>query len=251
MLKKFAADLHIHTCLSPCADIEMTPSAIVKIAAERGIDMIAITDHNAAQNVTAAIKASENLTLKVLAGMEITSAEEAHILALFDDIENVFRLQDMLYEDLQPGKKILEREKRIFGDQIIVNEKDEVLGFNNRQLIAATELSVDSVVNNIHALNGLAIASHVDKSAFSILSQLGFIPEDLRLDALEMSLHVNRASAEKSYKNYNSLAWITSSDAHYLRDIGRRLTYFYVERPTLKEMSMALENVEGRYVEWE
>lgn len=188
MLRKFIADLHIHTCLSPCADLGMTPSAIVKTASEKGLDIIAITDHNSAENVSAAKKTGEKTGITVLAGMEITSTEEAHILALFDDAESVIKLQDAVYKNLMSG----ENDARRFGDQIVVNEKDEVLGFNNRLLIGATALTAYDILNTIHSLKGISIASHIDREAFSIISQLGFIPEDLKFDALEISPRMDK-----------------------------------------------------------
>ncbi|MBI5666111.1 MAG: PHP domain-containing protein, partial [Nitrospirae bacterium] len=246
MQKEYKADLHIHTCLSPCAELEMSPRAIVKTALKKGIDIIAITDHNSAENVIAARKAAKNTALTVLAGMEITTSEEAHILALFDDMESIMKLQDIVYDNLMPG---VNDEKR-FGDQIVVNEKDEVLEFNKRLLIAATELSAYSIVNIIHSLGGLAVASHVDKEVFSIISQLGFIPENLKFNALEMSIHIDRKRAEESFAIYNSCPWISSSDAHYLDDIGKRTTSFFMNEPTIADMSSALNNDDGRRVEW-
>ncbi|MBI4655062.1 MAG: PHP domain-containing protein [Nitrospirae bacterium] len=247
MLKQFKADLHIHTCLSPCANLQMTPSAIVRTASEKGLDIIAITDHNSAENVIAAKKAAEGTGLTVLHGMEITSAEEAHILALFDDSESAIRLQEIVYQKLMPG----ENDTRRFGDQIVVNEKDEVLGFNNRLLISATTLDAYSIVSIIHSFGGLAIASHVDRDAFGVISQLGFIPEDLKFDALEMSPRMDRKTAEHLFKEYNSFAWVSSSDAHYSKDIGRRDTSFFMKEPSLAEIALALKNIDGRKVEWE
>ncbi len=246
MLKQFKADLHIHTCLSPCAELEMSPRAIVKTAMEKGIDLIAITDHNSAENVIAAKKAARNTGLTVLAGMEITTSEEAHVLALFDDMESIMKLQEIVYENLMPG----ENDEKRFGDQIVVNEKDEVLDFNRRLLIAATELPVYSVVNTIHSLGGLAVASHVDKDVFSVISQLGFIPDNLKFNALEMSCHMNRERAEQVFALYKSYAWISSSDAHYLDDIGKRTTTFIMNEPTTADMASAFNSIDGRRVEW-
>ncbi len=247
MLKKFKADLHIHTCLSPCADLEMTPSAIVKTALEKKIDIIAITDHNSAENVIAAKKAAGNKNIIVLAGMEVTSSEEAHILALLDDVEGIMKLQDIVYKNLLPG----ENDERLFGEQIVVNEKEEVLDFNKRLLIGATSLSAQKIVNTIHSLGGLAIASHVDRDAFSIVSQLGFIPADLEFDALEMSPNTDRGKADLLFSDYKSFSWITSSDAHWLKDIGRKTTGFLMNEPTLEEMRLAFKSVDGRRAEWE
>ncbi|MBI4847702.1 MAG: PHP domain-containing protein [Nitrospirae bacterium] len=246
MLKPFKADLHIHTCLSPCADLEMSPSAIIRTALERGIDIIAITDHNSAENIVAARKAAENSGLTVLAGMEVTSSEEAHILALFDDAEGIMKLQDIVYNNLLPG----ENDEKLFGEQIVVNEKDEVMDFNKRLLIGATSLPAKTIVNTIHTFGGIAIASHIDRGAFSIISQLGFIPEDLNFDALEMSPRTDRGEAALSYNDYTSFAWTTSSDAHWLKDIGERTTTFLINQPTLEEMRLAMKNIDGRKAEW-
>lgn len=247
MLKKFKADLHIHTCLSPCAELHMTPSAIVKTASEKGLDIIAITDHNSAENIIAAQKAAQNTGLTVLAGMEVASAEEAHILAIFDGIESAMNLQSVVYENLLPGKNDTKR----FGDQIVVNEKDKVLSFNKRLLIAATTLSSNDIVNIIHSLGGLSIASHIDRDAFSIISQLGFIPEDLKFDALEISPLIDKETAEHLFKDYNSFTWFSSSDAHNLENIGERTTSFFINEPTIAEMTSAMKNIDGRKVEWE
>jgi PHP family Zn ribbon phosphoesterase len=224
----------------------MSPLAIVKKAVESKLDIIAITDHNSAENIMASQKASENMGLTVLAGMEIASSEEAHILAFFDDSGSIMKLQDIVYENLQPG----ENNEKLFGEQIVVNEKDEVSGFNNRLLIGATLLTAQEIVNTIHSLGGLSVASHIDKDVFSIISQLGFIPEDLDFDALEMSPNMDRKNAEESFEMYNSFTWISSSDAHYVNDIGRRTTSFLMNEPTLEEMSLAMKNIGGRKVEW-
>lgn len=245
-MRKFKADLHIHSCLSPCADIDMSPLAIVNAAAERGLDIIALTDHNSAENIRAAKRASEEMGLTVLAGMEISSSEEAHILALFDEAEGALKLQEVIYGSLMPGQN----DEKMFGEQIVVNEKDEVLGFNKRLLIGATALSAHDIVGIIRSLGGLSIASHIDKDAFSIISQLGFIPGDMGFDALEISPQMDRASADEAFGMYRSFAWISSSDAHYINDLGKRTTRFYINEPTTKEMSLAFKNIEGRKVEW-
>ncbi len=246
MLKKFTADLHIHTCLSPCADLEMTPSAIVKQAVRNGLDIIAITDHNSAENVDVSIKAAENESLTVLAGMELTTSEEVHIIALFNDSGNSMKLQNIVYENILP---IGNDEKR-FGEQVVVNEKDEVLYFHKKLLIAATMLTAQSTVDIIHSFGGLSIASHIDKSAFSIISQLGFIPDSLNFTALEISGKTDRKTAEHEFRDYRCFTWVTSSDAHTLDDIGKRTVNLIIKEPTVQEIALALKNINGRKVEW-
>jgi DNA polymerase III alpha subunit len=192
MLKEFKADLHIHTCLSPCSDLRMTPSAIAKSASEKGLDIIAVTDHNSAENVPAVKKTGKNNGVTVLAGMEVTSKEEVHVLALFERYEEVQKLQEIIYAKLQPG----ENDEREFGEQVVVNEHNEVLSFNTRLLIGATDLSLKSIVDIIHSFGGLSIASHIDREAYGVVSQLGFIPGDVQFDALEMSPRIDRKKAE-------------------------------------------------------
>jgi PHP family Zn ribbon phosphoesterase len=244
MLKRFTADLHMHTCLSPCSELDMTPSAIVKAAIEKGVDIVAVTDHNSAENVTAARRAAEGTRITVLAGMEIASSEEAHILALFNGVESVMRLQDVVYRNMLPG----ENDEKLFGEQVVVNEKDEVLDFNKRLLIGATSLSAHDIVAAIHSLDGLAIASHIDRDAFSIVSQLGFIPDDLEFDALEIS---DRKKSGPLFIQYKTYSFITSSDAHDVKDIGKKTTVFLMKEPTVEEMRLAFKNIDGRKVEWE
>ncbi len=246
MLKELKADLHIHTCLSPCAELDMTPSFIVQTASEKGIDIIAITDHNSSENITAAQNCAEQHKLTVLGGMEITSAEETHILALFDDNDSIQKLQEIVYGSLLPG----ENDEKRFGEQIVVNEKDEVLAFNTRIIFAATDLPAQSITSAIHELGGIAVASHIDKTVFSVVSQLGFISEDMGFDALEMSPNISRDQAEEQFKQYKTYAWISSSDAHHPSDIGKRTSCFHINSPTISEMKMAMQRIDGRKVEW-
>jgi predicted metal-dependent phosphoesterase TrpH len=243
MLQCFNADLHIHTCLSPCGDLLMSPKRVVEKAAENKIDIIAICDHNSAENVQAAINVGADYEITILAGMEITSVEEAHILALFDNAEAVLDLQKKVYENLAG-----ENNEKVFGEQIIANEFDEVEGYNKRLLIGATALTIKTLVDEIHKRNGLAIAAHVDRQSFSIISQLGFIPPDLELDALEISANINRSLAAERFPEINKFPLITSSDAHFLRDIGKAKTSFLLKEPTFNEMKKALILEDGRKV---
>jgi len=225
----------------------MSPVSVVKKASEKGLDIIAVTDHNSAENIVAALKYAENSGLSVLAGMEITSSEEAHILALFDDLDSILKLQDIVYHNLIEG----ENDEKLFGEQVVANEKDEVMSFNKKLLIGSTTMTAHSIVSEVHALGGLAIASHIDRGAFSIISQLGFIPGDLSFDALELSSAISRGKAQEVFKDYESFAWISSSDAHTPDDIGKRTTVFHMHGSTISEMRLALKCIDGRRVEWE
>jgi len=241
MLKVFKADLHIHTCLSPCADLEMSPLGIAQQARQRAIDILGICDHNSAENVPAIQEAAARFQINVLPGMEVTSQEEVHILALFDELEKALKLQEIIYKNL-PG----ENDENAFGLQVVVNEEGEILGFNKRLLIGASTLTVEEIVEIIHSLDGIAIASHIDREGFSILGQLGFIPENLKLDAVEISPLI---SFEEALNKFNPQFPITSSsDAHFLRDIGYSTTSFFLEAGTVEEIKRAFLNEEGRKI---
>ncbi|MGB7055025.1 MAG: PHP domain-containing protein [bacterium] len=244
MLRCYLADLHVHTCLSPCADLTMSPRRIVEAGLKKDLDIIAVCDHNSAENVHATIKASRDTKLTVLAGMEITSVEEAHVIGLFTTYDAVHELQDLVYGNLTAG----ENDESLFGAQIIANEFDEIEGYNKRLLIGATNLSIGRIVDEIHELKGLAIASHVDREAYSIISQLGFVPEDLELDALEISSSLTMAEARGKFPEIEKYALVSSSDAHYLDDIGKTATQLMIEKPTLEELRKAFRNTDGRSV---
>ncbi len=226
----------MHTCLSPCADEQMQAKAIVKQARRMGLDMIGICDHNSAENVAAVVKAGSREGLSVLAGMEITSHQEVHILGLFENESDVMQMQDLVYENLSG-----ESDEESFGLQTLVDDWDRIVGTNHKLLVGATTLSVEQIVEAIHQRRGLAIASHVDRERFSLIGQLGFIPHGLALDAVEVG---QPSSAGRNY----GYPVITSSDAHFLQDVGRNATSFLLEEPSLEEIRMALRGDNGRKV---
>jgi len=226
MLRTIRADLHIHTCLSPCAEPEMTPLNILRECQAKGLDVIAICDHNTAENVGSVQKAaqSEGNLVTVLGGMEVTTREEVHILALLDSEEDLLSVQTTIYEKLSGIN-----DERRFGPQTRMDENDHVIGSNPRLLIGATDLPLEQVVATIHSLHGLAIASHIDRERFGILGQLGFIPPGLPLDALEISQRTTLAGARKAWPEYARYPLVTSSDAHRLEEVGRSYSCLLVD----------------------
>lgn len=205
--------------------------------------MIAICDHNSSRNTSATRRAAGNSGLTVIPGMEITSSEEVHILGLFPSDEHAEAVQEEIY-----GRLIGENREEAFGYQVVVDEYDQVEDLDRRLLISATTLSAERVVNLIHDFGGLAIASHVDRQGFGIFSQLGFIPPGLRLDALEISKRTDEETVRKRFPQCKDYTLITSSDAHYVNDIGSAVTVAEMAEPTFDELGKALKNLEGRKI---
>jgi len=240
---QFKADLHIHTCLSPCADWEMSPKKIIRRCREVGLDIIAVCDHNSVENAEAAMREGARYGLSVFPGMEICSKEEVHVLAVFENSDQAAAMQEIVYAHL-PGRN----QPEVFGYQVVANEADEVLAENPRLLIGATRLGIRQIVDKTHEHGGISICSHVDRTAFSIINQLGFIPDDLSLDGVEVSYRIAPAEAHRSILGIGDRTCVTSSDAHFLADIGRAWTVFRIHEPTLAEIRLALSKQLGRKV---
>ncbi len=243
MLKQFKADMHIHTCLSPCSDWDMSPKKIVRQSLKIGLDIIAICDHNTAENCGAVMKEGKSQGLPVLPGIEICSKEEVHILALFDKLEHVLAMQDYVYAHLSG-----ENQPEIFGYQVVANEDDEVIGENPRLLIGATGLGLYDIVTKTHSLGGISLSSHVDRTAYGIIGQLGFIPPDLEIDGVEVSYRVKLASAREEVAGIDKFPCVAASDAHFLDDIGKVWTNLRLAAPTLSEIRLALQNKDDRRI---
>ncbi len=242
MLRWMRGDLHIHTCLSPCADSSMLPLAIVKEAKRIDLQMIGICDHNSIENVEAVRKAGEREGLVVIGGIEMTSQEEVHILGFFDKETLLWDFQDMVYKNLSGDNN-----EDVFGEQLIADEYDRVVGSNKRLLIGATALPVQKIVDAIHHLGGLAIASHIDRQSFSIISQLGFIPPGLALDALEISPLASREGRSGLSDRYE-LPLLAFSDAHSLEGVGRSFSSFLIKEVCIEEIRKALVGENSRKV---
>lgn len=219
----------------------MSPKSIAEKSRRAGLDIVAVCDHNTAENTAAAIRAGTNTGIVVLPGMEICSKEEVHVLAIFDTCDRAMRMQAYVYAHL-PGKN----DTNLWGEQIVADENDAVIAENCHLLIGATTLSVYDIVQKTHDLGGLSIASHVDRPAFGIVSNLGFIPEDLRFDALEVSWRMSVDEAGASIPGVQAFTCITSSDAHYIEDVGKVWTGFMMAAPTFNEIRMGLANQSGR-----
>ncbi len=243
-MRTYKTDLHIHSCLSPCADLDMSPKRIAEKSKAEGLDIIALCDHNSAENVEAAIQAGKACGVHVLPGMEINSREEVHVLAIFNRPDQALAMQEVIYQGLTGVNR-----PEFFGDQVVVNALDEVEGFNDRLLIGAVALGLEEIVRKIHALDGLCVASHVDRPSYSIISQLGFVPPEVKLDALEVSDPEWPETRGRHLLENVGLPFLTSSDAHFLSDVGRRFSLLTMASPSTGEIRLALQGKSGRAAE--
>lgn len=241
-MRQFRADLHIHTVLSPCGDLAMSPENIVRRAVEQHLDIIGITDHNSTRQCQLIGKLAAAQGILVLAGAEITSREEVHCLAFMPDWEQLDELQHYLDQHLGNIPNDVER----FGYQVVVDDDENIVYEEPRLLIQSINQSVEQIEAFVHSLGGLFIPAHINRSAFSLISQLGFVPGDLKVDALELSRQVTAEKFISQYPYLSSRQFIRSSDAHFLKNIGEVFTDFHLEEASFQEIEMALMGVVGR-----
>lgn len=243
-MKKFRADLHVHTVLSPCADLEMSPDLIVRRALDHGLDIIAVTDHNSTRQCSIVKKMAEDSGLLVVNGSEVNSSEEVHALCLFEDDYSRDQFQKFLDKNLpnipnHPG---------YFGHQVIVNEKNEILEEVEEYLGSALSVGLETIEKQVHQLNGLFIPAHIDRPINSIFSQLGFIPPYLKVDAMQITSHASEKQVRQQYDLHEERSLIKCSDAHYPEDLGNTYTTFHMHKLSFQELKWALLQKNGRKV---
>ncbi len=218
------ADLHIHTVLSPCAEVEMIPPLIVERALQAGLDLIAITDHNASANASAVITAARETGLKVLPGMELQTREEVHLLCLFDNLEELGTWQAQV-SDALPN---LRNRPETLGEQFVVDAAGDFVRREDRLLLVSTSIGLEDATARVNALGGLAIPAHIDRPANGLIAVLGFVPPTLETGTLEISPNITLEDARRKLGLADSAKVIRSSDAHWLGAIGSAITEFEI-----------------------
>ena len=208
-------DLHIHSCLSPCGSEDMTPYNIAGMAALKGLDVIAVTDHNSCRNCPAVLAAAEEYGVLALPGMELTTSEEVHAVCLFETLEAALAFDAYVHERILP----IRNKEEIFGRQEIYGLEDAVVGIEETLLISATSISFEGLWELVDSFGGVMLPAHVDKPANSLISNLGFVPEDSRFTAAELHDMRNLHGLLKQNPYLAGCRIISSSDAHYLEDI--------------------------------
>lgn len=234
---KFAVDLHVHTALSPCGDDDMTPNNIVNMALLKGLDLIAITDHNSCANVEAVIDAGRNKGLMVIPGIEVQSKEEVHLICLFKKLEQALEFGELIYESLSN----IPNNEELFGNQLIMDASDNVIGKLEKLLLTSSTYSISEVFELTSKYGGMCIPAHIDRQGYSIISNLGFIPPNLKVDAVEISKKLKLESALEKMPFIKSYKHIVSSDAHYLWDISEREYFVEMEYISASRLLEALQ----------
>ena len=237
-MQHFKADLHIHTVLSPCGSLEMSPVNIIRSAIEAGLDMIAITDHNSTRQFPLIKQLGKENGLFVIGGVEVNTLEEVHCLALFETGEQLTEFQDYIDEYIL---KIKNRPK-YFGYQVVVDRDENIVYEEPWLLINALNSGIFDIEQKVHSLDGLFIPAHIDRQYNGIISQLGFIPENLNCDALELSSRAKLSDWKNSQKLPSDSTFIRNSDAHQPCDIGKQYSVFEMEAASFSELKKTLQN---------
>jgi PHP family Zn ribbon phosphoesterase len=239
IMNNYCAELHVHTVLSPCAGVEMIPPVIVDETLAHGINLIAITDHNATANISAVMEAAQGRGLTVLPGMELQTREEVHVLCLFDDLERAEAWQrrvDSRFPD------VLNDEEKV-GEQYIVDATGSFIRSEPRMLITNIDLSLEETFEGVNELGGLVIPAHVERRAYGLLAMLGFAP--LPFEALEISHHLTVNEACHRFPEIKKFPVVQSGDVHY-RDGFLGMMEFEMQAPTVSEIRKALHRAGGR-----
>ena len=242
MFTEYVAELHIHTVLSPCASVEMIPPLIVRAALARGVTLLAITDHNASANVAAVQQAAEGTGLVVLPGMELQTREDVHLLCLFDTLAQMAAWQALVDECLPD----LPNRAEFWGEQFVVDATGDFLRREPRLLLTAAQMTLAGACAAVLALGGLPLPAHVDRRAYGLLAQLGFVPAGLPVPGLELSRWCAPATALERFPQLTGYPLIQNGDAHELDEI-LGATVLRLAAPTVAEISLALRGQGERW----
>ncbi len=224
MMKLFY-DFHIHSALSPCADDDMTPNNIVNMALLKELDAIAITDHNCISNLEAFSQLIKDLPILFIPGIEVQTKEDIHVICLFESMESI----DGFYKDLKPFKPEFPHNAEKFGHQLILDCEDRLLREESYSLLFSMSIGINDLKKMVSQYDGLFIPAHIDRPSYSIISQLGFIPPELKITTVE----INGPIDHSPYTHYQILV---NSDAHRLGDIHERTHYLDIERKDIQSI---------------
>ena len=238
---KLYYDFHIHSCLSPCGDTDMTPNNIVNYAKIMGYDVIALTDHNTALNCPAVAKIAEENGITFIPGMELCTSEEVHIVCLFYTLEDALNFSEYVKSTMPPIKN----KPSVFGEQLICDANDNVIGQEEILLVTASGISTEKVVKKVAEFNGICYPAHIDRSSFSILSNLGTIDEYFGFKCAEIYDILKEDELKKKHPYLEKLKILSDSDAHYLESMRIPQQIIDVPENNIKSILDYLNKKEG------
>lgn len=235
---KYFYDLHMHSCLSPCGDVDMTPNNIVGMSKLLGLDVIALTDHNSVLNCEAVMKLGAQNDLLVIPGMELTTMEEIHVVCLFPTIEKALLFNDYVREHQMQIKNRAD----IYGRQIIMDENDEEIGEVSNLLILATDISVMNVRELVESFHGVCYPAHINRDSMSIISSLGDIPPECGFKTAEVSSSGDIEKLKIQHPILNDMLIVRDSDAHYLQNMKDAQNFFELDEISIEAVLTKLKN---------
>ncbi len=243
-MKEYTYDFHIHSCLSPCGDMEMTPNNIVNMAKIMECDIIAVTDHNSVQNARACMKIGESIGVTVVPGMELCTMEEAHVVCLFSTIEGAEKFEEYVKTQCIP----MENDESIFGAQVIMDEDDEEIGREKNMLINSTFISVNDVDDLVKTYGGVAFPAHVDKTSYSVIASLGAIPPEANFSYIEITAKCDVPEFMKLHPETRRKGVLINSDAHYLENICENGSKIFLPECSAKAVVEKLSQVRHSHI---
>lgn len=229
-------DLHIHSCLSPCGGDESTPSAIAGLASVLGLNAVALTDHNSCKNCPAFFEAAHFYGVLPVAGMELTTEEEIHVVCLFPELESALAFDEVVYERLLP----IANDPKIYGNQLVMNSDDFVIATVEKCLINATSIPIYDAARLVGAYGGIIIPAHIERPAFSLISLLGSVPEDSGFSCVEIKNPDAVTALRERYPYINQCGILHNSDAHTLEQMSLPVHRISVETVSAKGVIKAL-----------
>ena len=229
---KVSYDLHIHSCLSPCADIEMTPNNIVNMSVLNGLNVIAITDHNSCKNCKALVEAGKKANLLVIPGMEICTNEDIHVICLFETVTDAENFSTYVYSNMP----LIPHRPDIFGEQIIMNSNDIEISRESYLLLNATNISVNDILSTTNKYNGTAFPAHIDRSSYSIISSLCDIPPEAGFNTIEISTKGNIEKIKSLHPIIKDKLILINSDSHYLENLISEKRYIEIDTLSTKSI---------------
>jgi predicted metal-dependent phosphoesterase TrpH len=235
-MRWYKADLHIHTVLSPCGGLDMSPVNIIRQAVEKKLDMIAITDHNSTRHCRSALQIAAKYGITVIAGAELNTKEEIHCLAFFENSEKADQFQKYIDDNLT----VIPNKAEIYGHQYLVDENEDILDEEDRLLVAALQTGIEEVITEVHRLDGLVVPAHINRMYNGLFSQLGFLPAGLKADALELDRRAGNDNFYEKHPEIGRFPLIRNSDAHSLSQIGLSTTEYLLEAPVFPELKEVL-----------